>query len=122
MDFLLNGKWNVQTDITQNTFIAKHRYSFHSLQQGWDHVTVEILSEHPRVGHLLDNIEFNDKDVSEALSSVCLDDNMNGTRNEYERVVSFILPTDPVNNKNNRGHAHIYYVSTSSTASKSKGR
>ena len=52
-------EWEVkyQTAITLNMFLAKHRASLHSLQQCEDHVTVEILSERTRVGHLLDNIE-----------------------------------------------------------------
>ena len=47
---------------------------------------------------------------------------MNGTRNEYKRAVSFILPTDPVNNKKKRGHAQISYISTPRTDGKGKGR
>ena len=81
MDFLLNGKWNVQTDITLHTFLAKHRGSFHSLHQCGDHVMVEIPSEHTRVGHLLENSECNYKDVLSALSSISLDDNVNRMRN-----------------------------------------
>ena len=105
-----------------HAFLAKHRAFSHPLQRCGYHVTVEIQSERMREGHLLDNIEVNDKDVSAALSYVCLDDNVNGTRNDFERAVDFLLLNEPVKNKKKRGHAHIYYVSTSSTASKSKGR
>ena len=71
---------------------------------------------------LLENIECNDKDFSPALSYVCLDYNVNGMINEFERAVAFLLPTDTVNNKKKRGHAHISYVSTPRTAGKGKGR
>ena len=84
-------------------------------------MTFEIPSERTHVGHLLENIEYNDKDVSAELSSVCLDDNVNGMRNEFERAVAFLLTTDPVNNNKKRVHAQIYYVSTPSTADKGKG-
>ena len=73
-----------------------------------------------REGHLLDNIEVNDKDVSAALSSVFLDDNVNGTRNDFERAVDFLLLNEPVKNKKKRGHAHISYVSIPRTADKGK--
>ena len=120
MDFLLNGKWNGQTGITLHTFLAKHIASFHSLQKCGDHVTVDIPSEHMRVKHLLENIEFNDKYVLAALSSVRLDDNVNGIINEFKRAVAFILPTDHVKNKKKRGHAYIYYVSIHRMAGKGK--
>ena len=44
---------------------------------------VEIPRERTRVRHLLENIECNDKDVLAALSSVCIDDNVNGMRYEF---------------------------------------
>ena len=120
MDLLLNGKWNGLLAITLYTFLAKHRASFHSLQQCGDHVTVEILSEITHVGHLIENIECNEKYVLAALSSVCLDDNVNGMRNDFERVVDFLLTTDPIKNKKMRVNAHISYVSTLRTAGKRK--
>ena len=63
-----------------------------------------------------------DKDILAALSSVCLDDNVNGRINESKREVAFLLPTDPVKNKKKRGHVHIYYVFTPSKSGKGKGR
>ena len=56
-----------------------------------------------------------------AISSVCLDDNVDRIINEFERSVSFLLPTDPVKNKKKRGHVHICYVSAHRTAGKGKG-
>ena len=84
-------------------------------------MTVDILSERTCVGHMLENIECNDKDVLAALSSVFLDDNVNVMRNEFEMEVAFLLQTDPVKNKKKRGHAHISYISTPRTAGKVKG-
>ena len=81
-------------------------------------MTVEILSERTRLGHLLEKIECNGKDVLASLSSVCLDGNVNGTINEFERAVDLILPTEPVRSKKKRGHDHIYYVSTPRTDGK----
>ena len=122
MDFLLNWKWNNQKDITLHMFLTKHRLSFHSLNQCGDHMAVDILSERTRVGNLIENIEFNDKDVSAALSYFHLDYNVNRIRNESKKAVYLLLPTDPVNNKKKRGHTQIYYVSTPRTAGKGKGR
>ena len=53
---------------------------------------------------------------------MCLDDIVNGMKNESESEVAFLLPTDPVNNNKKRGHDQISYVPTPRTASKSKGR
>ena len=47
---------------------------------------------------------------------------MNRMRNEFERAVDLLLPTDPVKNKNKRGYAQISYASTPRTAGKVKGR
>ena len=77
----MNGNWNGQTAITLHTFLAKHEASFKSLQKCGYHVTVEIPSERTCVGHFLEKIECNDKDVLSVLSSVCLDDNVNRMRN-----------------------------------------
>ena len=85
-------------------------------------MTVDILSESTCVGHLIKNIEFNEKDVSAALSSVCLDNNVKGMINEFERAVAFLLPTEPVKNNKKRGYAQISYVSTSRKAGKGKVR
>ena len=85
-------------------------------------MTVEIPSERTHVGHMLYNIECNGNDFLSELSSVCLDDNVNGTRNELEREVAFLLPPEPVNNKKKRGHAQISYISTPRTDGKDKGR
>ena len=122
MDLLLNGKWNVQTAITLNTFLEKHRASLHSLKQCGYHMTVEIPIKRTHVGHLLKTIYCNVKDVLSALSYVRLDDNVNGMRNYFERAVDFLLPTEPEKNRKKRGHANISYVSTPRTAGKGKGR
>ena len=75
-----------------------------------------------RVEYILENIKCNDKDVSAALSSVRLDDSVNGTRNQFKRAVAFLLPNEPVRNKKNRGHAQISYVSTPRTPGRGKGK
>ena len=43
-------------------------------------------------------------------------------RNESEREVDFLLPTDPVKNNKKRVYAYIYHVSTPITDGKGKGR
>ena len=81
---------------------------------------VKITSECTRVEHLLENIDCIYKDVSAALSSAYLDDNVNGTINEFEREGDFLLPTDPVKNKKKRVYAQISYVSTPRTGGKGR--
>ena len=53
-------------------------------------MTVEILSECTYVGHLLENIECNEKDFLSVLSSVLLGDNVNGIKkNSKGQLLSF---------------------------------
>ena len=98
-DFLLTNKWTGTTGFTLHQFLAKHRYSFNSLQRCADHVAVELPNARTRVGYLLDNIDTNDKDVTAALSSIRLDDTVDptsgdptGMRNDFEAAVTFLLP------------------------------
>ena len=74
----------------------------------------DILNERTRLGHLQENIEFK--------TSIHLDDSVNGMRNEFKRIVAFLLPTDPAKNKKKRGHPQISHVSIPRTAGKGKVR
>ena len=66
---------------------------------------MELPNERMRVGYLIKNIDCNDKDVTTAVSHIRLDDTTNavgnpsGTRNDFERAVAFLLPTNPVGKK-----------------------
>ena len=76
---------------------------------------LQLPNDRTRVGWLLDAIkECSDKDVTAALAAVRLDDEPGGMRRDFERAVTFLLPTDPVKkrtNKNNkRGAAKILAV------------
>ena len=81
---------------TLHSFAVQHRASFHSLQRCADHIALEVPNEHTRVRYLLDNLkECPDKDVTAAIAAIRLDNNAGGMRNDFERAVAFLLPTDP---------------------------
>ena len=52
-----------------------------------------------RVKWILDNVYCEDSDVRASLSSISMDDAQNGTINDFEAVLSFLFPTDPVPKK-----------------------
>ena len=98
-DFMSNSRWTGTTAFSLHAFLAKHRASFHTLQRCAEHVQIELPNERTRVGYLLANIDCHDKDLTTALSHICLDDSLTGMRSDFERSVAFLLPTDPVKKK-----------------------
>ena len=123
-DFLMNALWTGTTAFTLHGFLAKHRASFNTLQRCAEHVRVELPNERTRVGYLLENINTQDRDVATALSHVRLDDGPTGMREDFERSVAFLLPTDPVRKKRGgkRGAAQISAVGASNTGNPGKGK
>ena len=116
-DFLMNMKWTGTTSFSLHGFLAKHRASFNTLQRCAEHVRDELPNERTRVGYLIDNIDCSDKDVTMAISHIWLDDGVDatglptGTRNDFERAVAFLLPTDPVRKKKRGGKRHAAHIS-----------
>ena len=100
-DVLMNTKWNGMTAFTLHAFLAKHRVSYNTLQLCADHVPAELPSDRTRVGYLISNIECQDKDMTTSISHIRLDDGANRMGKDFERLVAFLLPTDPV--KKRRG-------------------
>ena len=123
-DFLVNAKWTGTTAFTLHGFLAKHRASYNTLQRCAEHVAVELPNERTRVGYLLVNIDTQDKDVTTALSHIRLDDGANGMREDFERSVAFLLPTDPVRKKRGakRSAAQISAVGAANPSNKGKGK
>ena len=120
-DFLMNTKWNGMTAFTLHGFLAKHRASYNTLQRCADHVPVELPSDRTRVGYLISNIECQDKDVTTAISHIRLDDGANGMREDFERSVAFLLPTDPVKKKRGSKRVAAQISAAQSTAPGGKG-
>ena len=86
---------------------------------------LQLPNDRTRVGWLLDAIkECADKDVTAALAAVCLDDEPGGMRHDFERAVTFMLPTDPVKKRTDKNNkccdANISVVS--GPPGKGKGR
>ena len=112
-DFMSNHQFTCQGGQDLHSFTGQHRASFHTLQSCDDNVQLELPNDHTRVGWLIDNMkEFLDKDISEALAAIRLDDGASGMRIDFERAVAFLLPTDPVKKKqkSKRGAANILAV------------
>ena len=90
----------------------KHRSCYNTLQRCAEHVAVELPNERTRVGYLLENIDCNDKDVTAALSHIRLSNGPNGMRDDFERAVAFLLPTDPVKKRGGRAKRNSAQISS----------
>ena len=74
---------------------------------------LELPNDRTHVGWLIDNMkECPDKDVLAALAAISLYDGSSGMRSDFEKAVTFLLPTDPVNKNHisKRGAATISAV------------
>ncbi len=101
------------------------RVCFDILQMRAKYVAVKLSNKRTRVGYLLKKIDSQDKDVTMALSHICLDNiNQAGMRNQFERVVVFLLPMDPHKKKKGgkRTSTNISATNTSSDKVRSGGR
>ena len=123
-DFLRNRIFMGRSGHTLHAFVAGHRAAFHGLQRAKEHIAVELPNERTRVKYLMDNMkECNDKDVTAALAAIRQDDTMtaganptpSGMRNNFERAVAFLLPTDPVKGKKKRVAAEISAINGGSS-------
>jgi len=73
------------------------------------------------VGYLADNIDCNDKDVTAALSHIRLNATPGGMRSDFERLVVFLLPIDPVKKKRGGGKRNAGKTSSTAAAASGKG-
>ena len=91
-----------------------------SLEQCRVHVKCVVPDERARVGYLLENIENNDADLRAAVASIKMDDKPNGLREDFEKAVAILLPTDPVVKKKRKRTAKISSVVDTPTPIKKK--
>ena len=56
-------------------------------------VQFQVPDKHMRVGYLLNNIEHQDSDLRAAISQIRT--NVQGTWDDFERLVAILLPVDP---------------------------
>ena len=85
--------------------------AYHGLQLCSEHVTCTVPNERERVGFLTEAMrECNDADVKAALANIRLQDTAQGMRNQFEKAVTHLLPTDPVKSKKKRTNADISAV------------
>ena len=111
MEFLQSRKFTGTSSITLEAFLGQHRSTFVTLERCAENITCQLPDERTRVQFLLDNILAEDFNVKAALSSIRLDDTPGGMRNNFERAVAFLMPTDPVEKKKAKNKRSIAEVS-----------
>ena len=104
-NFLMNTKWNGK-NYPLEKFTSLHRNAFVSMTESSSHVTVQLPTEHSRVGYLLDNITSTDPELMAAIASIKIPANQ--MRDNFEDAVNFILPTDPYVRNNNRSNRNNF--------------
>ena len=70
-----------------------HWSSFIQLQESAEQISFQFPTEHTRVGYFIDNIENNNPDLRVDIAIIRI--NMNGTRDDFETTIYFLLPVDP---------------------------
>ena len=68
-----------------------------------EHIQYQLPHECSRVGFLIDAIQCADAGLQAAMASVKMDNGPNGLWNNFERVVSHLLPYDPIAKKQATG-------------------
>ena len=91
-NFMMNTKWNGKNYALEK-FTGMHRNAFVTMTEASSHITVQLPTEHSRVGYLLDNITSSDPELMATIASVKIPGN--GMRDNFEDAVNFILPADP---------------------------
>ena len=69
------------------------------LQHFVKHVQHQLPDTIKRVKCILDNVDCKDSDVQAGLYSIRMDEAPKGLRNDFEAMVTFLLPNDPVPKK-----------------------
>ena len=95
--------WKGQSYFSLEHFISQHRNPHVSMSASAEHIQFQLPNEHSRVGFLIDAIQCADAGLQAAMASVKTDNGPHGLWNNFERVVSHLLPYDPVAKKQATG-------------------
>ena len=90
--WLMSTKW-MGKSYSLEVFCSQHRAKHSQLEEAALHVQFQVPDERTRVGYLIDNIEHQNADLRAAIAQVRT--NSSGTRNDFEKSVSILLPVDP---------------------------
>ena len=88
----MTAKWNGKK-YSVEVFCSYHRNKHSQLVEAAQNVQFQVPDEHTRVGYFLDNIEHQDADLRASIAQIST--NAQGTRNDFEKSVSILLPVDP---------------------------
>ena len=88
----MTAKWNGKK-YSLEVFCSHHRNKHSQLVEAAQNVQFQVPDEHTRVGYLLDNIEHQDANLRASIAQIRT--NAQGTRNDFEKSVSILLPVDP---------------------------
>ena len=90
--WLMTATWNGKK-YSLETFCSYHRAKHSQLVEASEHVVFQVPNDHTRVTYLIENIEHQDADLRAAIAQIRT--NSGGTRDDFEKSVSLLLPVDP---------------------------
>ena len=64
-----------------------------------DHIQYIVPDKRSRVGYLLENVSGDFPNIMSAMASIILDNTDTGMRNDFDKVVSYLLPIAEENKK-----------------------
>ena len=110
--------WKGNTNFSLERFLEQHRSAYLSMERCAKHIEFQLSNENTRIRHILEGIQCNNPEIQAAIAVIRADTDPNGKRNNFESMVAFLLPADPVAERrkgNNRKNANISSLSIGST-------
>ena len=82
------------TKYALESFCFQHRAKYQQIVEAAAHITFQVPTDHTRVGYSIENIEYSDAVPEVSIAKVWTDNG--GARQDFEQVVTEILPVDPL--------------------------
>ena len=90
--WLMTAKWNGKK-YPLESFCSQHRAKHQQLLEAAQYIDFQVPNSHTRVGYIMDNLENSDAALQAAIASIR--QNVNDSRNDFEKAIAILLPVDP---------------------------
>lgn len=108
-------EWTGQSNYSLEQFVAMHRNAYEAIQLCAQHVPHQIPDGYTRVKQFLSKVKTSDHGLQAAIAAVKTDKDVNGMLYDFEKMVTYILPFDPVTHKRASGSKRNHEASVSTT-------
>jgi hypothetical protein len=108
-------EWTGQSNYSLEQFVAMHRNAHEAIQLCAQYVPHQIPDGYTRVKQFLSKVKTTDHGLQAAIAAVKTDKDVNGMLYDFEKMVTYILPFDPVTHKRASGNKRSHEASVSTT-------